>query len=55
MKKDKAMEENLVRSELGVEILKVLNNFKSKEVPGYKINKKDIIHVMSSIIARKTE
>lgn len=49
-------DKELVRKELSLELLKVINEFKSKEVPTYKkLTKEDIIHVLSSMIARKTE
>lgn len=46
---------SIVRSELKVEILKTISNFKSKENPGFKLKNKDVINALSQILARKTE
>jgi hypothetical protein len=44
-----------VRRELTIEVLKLLGRFESKEEPTYKeLTKDDVIHVLSSIIAKKT-
>ncbi len=45
----------IVKDELKVELLKKIVNFKSKEYPDYKLKNKDVINVLSQILARKTE
>lgn len=49
LKKDRA------KTELKIKVIKVLYNFTSKEEPGVKLNKIDIINILSSIISRRTE
>lgn len=46
-----------VRSELRLQVLKTVRDFKSQLYPKtkIKISDKDMIHVLSSIISRRTE
>ncbi len=43
------------RMELTVRIGELIYSFKSKEEPGYKLKKEDVINVLSSMISRRTE
>lgn len=55
MSKNKNKKSTIVKDELKVELLKKIVNFKSKEYPDYKLKNKDVINVLSQILARKTE
>lgn len=44
-----------LRSELALRILSTIRSFKSVEEPKLKPTEQDIIHVLSAIIARRTE
>jgi len=41
--------------ELKIKLLKVIGDFKSEEEPTIELDEKDVINVLSSIIARRTE
>ena len=48
------MERDLLRNDFGLQILKLISNFESKET-NLKLNDKDVIHVFAEIIARKSK
>jgi len=53
----KAIEELIkfrAKEELKIKILKVIDNYKSKEEPSYNLTSDDIISVLASMLARKT-
>ena len=41
--------------ELKIKLLKLIGEYKSNEEPDIKLTKDDVINVLSSMIARKTE
>ena len=43
-----------LRQELGINLIKVINNFKSKEEPKLTLTNDDVINTLSSLITRRT-
>lgn len=52
---NKRMQRFRAREDLKLTLLVAIRDFKSEEEPNYKFTSNDIIHVLSSMITRKTE
>lgn len=53
--KDKEIQKFRVKEELKIKLLEVIINYKSNEEPNIILSNNDIVNVLSSIIARRTE
>jgi len=54
-KEIKQLQRNRAKWELNIKLLKVIGDFKSEEEPTIELDEKDILNVLSSMIARRTE
>lgn len=52
---DEQMMKFRAKEELKIKLLEIILNYKSEEEPKYELTNTDIINVLSSIIARRTE
>lgn len=54
-KEIKDLQKFRAKGELKIELLQVINKYKSKEEPHIMLSNDDIINVLSSMIVRRTE
>lgn len=53
--KDKEIQKFRAKEELKIKLLEVIINYKSNEEPNIILSNNDIVNVLSSMIARRTE